>query len=319
MKNPDYDTNVERESYAMVVLLLFYPFRDKDDLHIDGSYWEKYKIVSSTNLISKKSIEVLQNIQDCSYNCSMLKTAKDDLQCTTEYIPHDNDDKRNDEEDDNTFDVNDISDMFQQLDSLGVREVSNSKRSLGIIGKRHDITHQDIPHCTNTIPDVTNIPENITPFINDTSGKHKTSQSMQHNDKQHIDNSNNTMSCPMIIDILNDVVLKGLSINSPLTNDMQTNSLESLNDLSFQAIIQKYTLDFKQAVAFEIMASSFILKSLYTENISNDVLQAVFQANNEQFHKYTCSLSGLKQSMIEKGAMNNLVMFLSGMGGTGKK
>ena len=66
------------------------------------------------------------------------------------------------------------------------------------------------------------------------------------------------------------------------------------------------------------MASSFILKSLYTENISNDVLQALFQANNEQLNKYTCSLSGLKQNMIEKWAKNNLIMFLSGMGGTGK-
>ena len=34
--------------------------------------------------------------------------------------------------------------------------------------------------------------------------------------------------------------------------------------------------------------------------------------------KYTCSLSGLKKSMTKKGAKNNLVMFLSGMGGTGK-
>ena len=51
LKNPDYDTNVEKESYAMIVLLLFYPFRDKDDLHINGSYWEKYKFVSSTNLL----------------------------------------------------------------------------------------------------------------------------------------------------------------------------------------------------------------------------------------------------------------------------
>ena len=118
---------------------------------------------------------------------------------------------------------------------------------------------------------------------------------MQHNDKQHIDNSTNTISCPMIIDILNDVVLKGLPINAPFTNDMQTNSLESLNDLSFQDIIQKYTLDFKQAVAFEIMASSFILKSLDTENISNDVLQDLFQANNDHLHNYTCSLSALKK------------------------
>ena len=50
----------------------------------------------------------------------MLKTAKDDLQCTTEYIPHENDDKINNEEDGDTIHVNDICDMFNQLDSLHV-------------------------------------------------------------------------------------------------------------------------------------------------------------------------------------------------------
>ena len=192
----------------------------------------------------------------------MLKTAKDDLQCTTEYIPHEHDDKINSKEDDDSIDVATICDMFSQLESMGVRQVDNSKRSLSIIGKRHDIIHQDIPDCTMTIPDITSIPERITPFINATKGKRKTHQLLQCNENQQINDSNNTMSCPMIIDILNDVVLKGLPINTPFTNDMQTNSLESLNDLSFHAIIQKYTLDFKQAVAFEIMVSSFILKSL---------------------------------------------------------
>ena len=248
----------------------------------------------------------------------MLKTAKDDLQCTTEYVPHEHDDKINNKEDGVTIDVTAIGDMFSQLDSMGVRQVDNSKRSLSIIGKRHGIINQDIPDCTITIPDITSIPERITPFINATIGKRKTQQLLQCNDKQHINNSNNTMSCPMIIDILNDVVLEGFAPNKSITNDMHTNSLENLNDLSFAAIIQKYTLDFKQAVAFEIMASSFILKSLDTENISNDVLRDLFQANNDHLHKYTCSLSGLKKNMTKKGAKNNLIMFLSGMGGTGK-
>ena len=34
-----------REQYAMIVLLLFYPFRDIDDLHIHNSYWDKYRTV----------------------------------------------------------------------------------------------------------------------------------------------------------------------------------------------------------------------------------------------------------------------------------
>ena len=54
LEKTDYDTDVTRETYAMIVLLLFYPFRDKEDLVIDGSYWKKYELVSSTKLLSKK-------------------------------------------------------------------------------------------------------------------------------------------------------------------------------------------------------------------------------------------------------------------------
>ena len=102
-------------------------------------YWQKYKYISSENLLSQKSLEVLQNIQDCSYNCSRLKTAQDDLQYTTEYVPHEKDDKNISKEDENTIDVNEISDMFEQLDSMGVNEVHPTKRRLNIIAKRHDI------------------------------------------------------------------------------------------------------------------------------------------------------------------------------------
>ena len=66
------------------------------------------------------------------------------------------------------------------------------------------------------------------------------------------------------------------------------------------------------------MVCSFILKSLHTENITNDIFQAVFQTNSEQFDKYKCCLSGLKQSMKQKGDRDDLVMSLSGMGWTGK-
>ena len=62
-----------REQYAMIVLLLFYPYRDIDDLHIHNSFWDKYRTVISNNGLSSKSLEVIQNIQDVSYNCSNLQ------------------------------------------------------------------------------------------------------------------------------------------------------------------------------------------------------------------------------------------------------
>ena len=75
----DSNTNEAREQYAMIVLLLFYPFRTKDDLILHGSYWVRYKQVLSENGITKTNLKVMQNTQDCCYNCSNLQRAKDDL------------------------------------------------------------------------------------------------------------------------------------------------------------------------------------------------------------------------------------------------
>ena len=83
-------------------------------------------------------------------------------------------------------------------------------------------------------------------------------------------------------------------------------------------MIKKYTLDFKQSIAFEIMASSFLLKSLNVGNVSEDVLQSFFEGSDEERIKNAKSLSGLRNYLIHKGGHNDLVMFLSGMGGTGK-
>ena len=83
-----------REQYAAIILLLFYPYRSQDDLELNGSYWNKYKYVIENNMLSAKSLEVCQNIQDISYNCSKLKQAKDELQQTTVFTPHEDDNNR---------------------------------------------------------------------------------------------------------------------------------------------------------------------------------------------------------------------------------
>ena len=80
----------------------------------------------------------------------------------------------------------------------------------------------------------------------------------------------------------------------------------------------KYTLDFKQSVAFEIMASSFILNSLQKYNITQESIEEYFNENETQKHECIKSLSQLKKTVDKKGGVENLVMFLSGMGGTGK-
>ena len=53
-------------------------------------------------------------------------------------------------------------------------------------------------------------------------------------------------------------------------------------------------------------------------NVSEDVLESFFDGNDEQRKLYAKSLSGLRKYLIDQGGHNDLVMFLSGMGGTGK-
>ena len=148
--------------------------------------------------------------------------------------------------------------MLQQIDDVGVRDVHPDRRSLNIIAQRHNIAQQDIPPCTNTIPDIMHIPQDISDSINmpqhnDRNCIHGNAQNISHNTIEN-------MSCDMVIDILNDIVLEGLSLNSNQYDHQYDDILTSSVQLSFKAIIAKYTLGFKQSVTFKIMASSFILK-----------------------------------------------------------
>ena len=56
-ESTDPITTETREQYAMIILLLFYPFRTQDDLMLNGSYWVKYEHVLSQNRITLVSLQ----------------------------------------------------------------------------------------------------------------------------------------------------------------------------------------------------------------------------------------------------------------------
>ena len=123
-------------------MLLFYPYRSQDDLELNGVYWKKYKYVIDNNIHLTESLEVCQNIQDVPYNCSMLKQARDELEQTTVFTPHENDNNRKCNQEDNTASVDEIVDMLQQIDDYGVRDVDPKMQRLSIIGERHNIVQK---------------------------------------------------------------------------------------------------------------------------------------------------------------------------------
>ena len=50
-----------------------------------------------------------------------------------------------------------VADVFQQLDNHGVRDVDPKQRSLNIIGQRHKIVELDSLVTNTNIPDITDI------------------------------------------------------------------------------------------------------------------------------------------------------------------
>ena len=247
---------------------------------------------------------------------NLSKQAKDELQQTTVFTPHEDDNNRECKQEDNTASVEEIVDMLQQIDDYGVRDVDPNMRRLSIIGERHNIVQQDVPTTNHIIPNITDIPEGFD-LTKNSEILNNDSYETSDQESNKLSNVSSKMNCPMIIDILNDTILNNLESNCTDFNNTSTKTQIEVKNLSFQSIIAEYTLDFKQSVAFEIMASSFLLKSMKLEKITEEEISVFFEENDEIRLKYTNCLSEIKKFLKDKGAMEKLIMFLSGMGGTG--
>ena len=87
--NPPHDVVDKREMYAKIALLMFYPFRQLNDLKYNGSYWRLFhnelkKHINKENTVFwKKGFEILQNIQDRSKLEKHVKRARDPISITT--------------------------------------------------------------------------------------------------------------------------------------------------------------------------------------------------------------------------------------------
>ena len=85
------ETKEKRETYAKLMLLLFYPYRVQSDLLRDCSYWTCYTYAVTHNKLSEKGTQVMQNLQDVNYNSIKLKIASDELTTTATFPPHEDD------------------------------------------------------------------------------------------------------------------------------------------------------------------------------------------------------------------------------------
>ena len=76
----DHHTRMAREEYSLKALLLFLPFRKKEDLidEINGSYWSRFEHARNNNELFLQGLKILQNIQD-RHNAQKVKKKGDIL------------------------------------------------------------------------------------------------------------------------------------------------------------------------------------------------------------------------------------------------
>ena len=86
--NPPCHVVCKRQMYAIIALLMFYPFRQMNDLKYNGSYWRLFHnelekhINKEDTVFWKKLFQILQNIQDRSTLEKHVKRARDPISIT---------------------------------------------------------------------------------------------------------------------------------------------------------------------------------------------------------------------------------------------
>ena len=122
--HPSDIARYRREEYAKKALMLFLPFRRKEDLvSSGGNHWTKFISVCRNGLIWKKGLDVLQNIQNRK-SSSTMKRALDHVEVLTSCKESTGGFKKKDAEFD--FDVSEVEAYFEQIFQMQVEAIGDN-------------------------------------------------------------------------------------------------------------------------------------------------------------------------------------------------
>ena len=179
----------------------------------------------------------------------------------------------------------------------GIRYVDPEVRSLNVIAKRFDIKEQEIAQNSSSIQlldDITNIPEFLMSTNSDNQFEQQNSSDGHDKEEEH---KNRKENFKMVIDLLLDVLSGSKSDDTNGEKESKNNEeiKEECNNFTFENATSKYKLDFKQKVAFEIMACSYILKTLQDEKITDESICSFFATDDNEQSKYLKNFTLLKE------------------------
>ena len=310
-----------REEYAQMALLLFYPFRTRSDLKQHGSFWNKYRSSVHDGTFWSKGLEILQNIQDINYNCTQLTKPIDPITATTTLKEHEKDKElaRSDDNEENTVTIENIEALLKTVDSHShnISDPDINKRRLKIVADKVLVPPHTLPNITSSsskLKDMFQIPTTISEQFLPDSDQPSTGNS---NGLDLTRNGCYLLSNPLVIEMITGKIFQSYSdVNWDNEDPFLPNSIASRINLEF--IIKSNQLDIKQAAAFEILACSYILLSLDDHKVTQDEINKLYYLHDYNRADKTAKLKHLKDILHSKGGTTELVMFLSGMGGSGK-
>ena len=318
--NPSDAVIKVREEYAQMALLLFYPFRTRSDLKEDGSFWKKYRSSVRDKTFWPKGLEILQNIQDITYNCTQLTRPVDPVTASTMLKEHEKDKElnRSNNNEENTVTIENIEALLKSVDGHDdqISDPDIHKRRLKLIAEKVVVPpHTIASGASPTImKDILKIPREIKDIF-------------RGNDDDSMDGDDDLLDLsyrstylqnnPLVIEMITGRIFTPFNeANWDNEDPYSPDSLASKINLKY--IITANTLDIKQAAAFEILACSYLLTCLDEFKVTEDEISKLFSFHDYNRADKTKKLKELKDMLVRKGGTTELVMFLSGMGGSGK-
>ena len=296
-----------RNDYATKMLLLFYPFREITDFPLYEQRWNFFREAQDNGFLYWDAKRIMQNIQDVENSKKIISKqemtpnstkldssfdiSSDESSTDGESDTQDHDmslKKTQDHDIDEDLDV--IFEEFGFHDEIG--NIGNFTVDGNICGNlRRKMKKQHVISYPVSTSESALIQGNV-----DVDGQIVASQS-------NIKASNNG-SDDLIRVILN--LNRNVEDHQLNWGELEKHDVTDFDEfpLSMKSCISHYNLDLKQAAAFNVICSSFMLAHLEDPSLEKPL-------NCFQLHQ-------AKQILLAKGGLGKLVMNLTGSGGSGK-
>lgn len=342
-----------RENYAKCALMLFYPFTDLMDLQHRGSYWKKFVKVGGTRRYDPSAVQqpgqmweygkrILQNIQNRSTAEKKMKRPPDPLTICTSTPKSTGERKRSNIDKDDDFDM-DISEFDKGGGTTVGADSDNEDDGVFEPMKNDQLrTHNTLITRANIIKTNmlrTKIADESESLLfsddeveedeaeNDTTDNQSTSNQ---NAPQHV--LNNRVSYATVLSFVEGSMIGSAESNEETedANDMnripqdrengnpsstgQHRNGSTIPTMERVAANSGKTLDAKQYIAYQIICCTFLLKVVNEGYDETSALGSVMNIS----HTDGLTRGVLVEALRNKGAQDQLLMFLTGPAGCGK-